>query len=213
MPLMRTPGPQAALAPAAVPASASLDTLLARLAGGDAGERRAAAGALAAHAPADRAQAVAALAQALDTEREPSVSSAILGALAAIGSEESVAVLAGCLRSEDAWLRNAAIEELRAMPAQVAPVMAHLLVDWDRDVRILAVGILDTLRHECVEEWLLQLIDADGDVNVCGAALDVLAEIATDAARGPVARLLARFPDEPYLTFTGGLLLARLEPA
>jgi hypothetical protein len=122
-------------------------------------------------------------------------------------------VLAGCLRSEDAWLRNAAIEQLRAMPAQVAPAMAYLLVDWDRDVRILAVGILDTLRHERVEEWLLQLIDADSDINVCGAALDVLAEIASAAAREPVGRLLARFPHEPYLQFAGGLVLGRLECA
>jgi len=206
MPLMKTTAPQAAIA--LPPAADAFDALLARLAAGDPAARRAAA-----HDLAGQAQAVPALAEALGAERDRSVASAILGALAAIGSEESVSVLAGCLRSEDAWLRNGAIEQLRALPAQVAPVMAHLLVDWDRDVRILAVGILDTLRHERVEEWLLQLIDADGDVNVCGAALDVLAEIATDAARGPVERLLARFPHEPYLKFVGELLLGRLEPA
>ena len=204
MPLMKTPAPQAAAVPPV--AAAGIETLLAQLAAGDATVRRAAAGAL-----AGQPQAVPALAAALDGEREQAVASAVLATLAAIGSEESVAVLAGCLRSEDAWLRNAAIEELRALPAQVAPVMAHLLVDWDRDVRILAVGILDTLRHERVEEWLLQLIDADDDVNVCGAALDVLTGIAGSAARGPVERLLARFPDEPYLQVAGGLLLGRLE--
>jgi len=210
MPLMKTLAPQAAALP---PAPNALDATLAQLAAGDAAVRRAAAHALAADAPANQAQAVPALAEALDTERDHAVSSAILGTLAAIATEESVSVLARCLRSEDAWLRNAAIEALRALPAQVAPVMAHLLVDWDRDVRILAVGILDTLRHERVEEWLLQLIDADGDVNVCGAALDVLADIATGAAHGPVERLLARFPDEPYLRFAGDLLLGRLEQA
>jgi len=168
-------------------------------------ERRAAA-----HALGAWAQSAPALLGALDKETEQSVRSALLGALARVGSEEAVAGLADCLRSEDAWLRNAAIEELRAMPEQVAGVIAHLLADWDRDVRILAVGILDTLRHERVEEWLLQLIDADADVNVCGAALDVLAEVATARAEAPVAALLERFADEPYIAFTGKLVLGRL---
>lgn len=179
--------------------------LTARLGAPEAAERRAAA-----HALGAWAQAAPALLDALGDETEQSVRSALLGALARVGSEEAVAGLADCLRSEDAWLRNAAIEELRAMPEQVAGVIAHLLADWDRDVRILAVGILDTLRHERVEEWLLQLIDADADVNVCGAALDVLAEIATERAEAPVAALLVRFADEPYIAFAGKLVLGRL---
>ncbi|MFC0253313.1 HEAT repeat domain-containing protein [Massilia consociata] len=176
-----------------------------RLASPDAAVRRAAA-----HALADRPDAVPVLAAALEDEPEQAVRSALLGALARIGSEEAVAALAGCLRREDAWLRNTAIDVLRGLPDRVDGAIAHLLVDWDRDVRILAVGILDTLRHERVEEWLLQLIEADEDVNVCGAALDVLAGIATEAARAPVARLLARFADEPYIAFAGKLVLARL---
>lgn len=182
-----------------------LDEHLQRLRAPDAVLRRAAA-----HALGDWPQAVPALLGALDDESEQPVRSAVLGALARIGSEESVAALAACLRREDAWLRNAAIEVLRGLPEQVAPAMAHLLVDWDRDVRILAVGVLDTLRHERVEEWLLQLIDTDEDINVCGAALDVLAELATEAARVPVGRLLARFPGEPYIAFAGRIVLARL---
>lgn len=154
--------------------------------------------------------AAPALLAALSDEREQPVRSALLGALAAIASEEAVAGLAECLRSEDAWLRNAAIDVLRDLPAQVAPVLAHLLVDWDRDVRILAVSVLDTLRHPQVEEWLLQLIEADADINVCGAALDVLAEVATLAAAGPVGRAIARFAGEPYIEFAGRLVLSRL---
>jgi HEAT repeat protein len=176
-----------------------------RLAAPDASVRRAAAVALGASP-----EAVPALLAALDDEPEQAVRSALLDALGRIATEESVAALADCLRREDAWLRNAAIEVLRGMPEQVAGAMAYLLADWDRDVRILAVSILDTLRHERVEEWLLQLIEADGDVNVCGAALDVLAEVGTDAAHAPVRQLLARFPDEPYIAFAGGLVLKRL---
>ena len=190
-----------------IAAGAQLDARSAavRLRDPDAAVRRAAAQELATHP-----DAVPALLAALDDEREQPVRSALLGALAAIGSEEAVAGLAECLRSEDAWLRNAAIDLLRDLPAQVAPVLAHLLVDWDRDVRILAVSVLDTLRHPQVEEWLLQLIEADADLNVCGAALDVLADVATIAAAGPVGRVIARFAGEPYIEFAGRLVLSRI---
>jgi len=181
------------------------DAWLAQLAAPEAAARRAAA-----HALGDWPEAVPVLLCALDVETEQAVRSALLAALGRIGNEEAAAGLAACLRREDAWLRNAAIEVLRGLPGQVAAVIAHLLVDWDRDVRILAVGILDTLRHPSVETWLLQLIEADGDVNVCGAALDVLAEVATDDARAPVTRLLERFDGEPYIAFAGKLVLGRL---
>jgi hypothetical protein len=85
-----------------------------------------------------------------------------------------------------------------------------MLIDPETDIRILAVGILDTLRHARVEDWLLQLIDAETDVNVCGAALEVLTTIGTSAAIGPVTTLMRRFADEPYITFAGRLLLNRL---
>lgn len=167
--------------------------------------RRAAAQAL-----ASVPDAVPGLLAALDAETDLAARSAILGTLAAIGSEEAVAGLADCMRSEDAGLRNAAIDVLRGLPAQVAPVLAHLIVDPDRDVRVLAVGILEALRHPQVEEWLLHLIEADSDMNVCGAALDVLADIATPVAAGPVERLLARFEDEPYIWFAGRFVLSRI---
>ncbi|WP_075791407.1 HEAT repeat domain-containing protein [Massilia putida] len=158
----------------------------------------------------ERTGRVPGLLAALDAETDLAARSAILGTLAAIGSEEAVAGLADCMRSEDAGLRNAAIDVLRGLPAQVAPVLAHLIVDPDRDVRVLAVGILEALRHPQVEEWLLHLIEADSDMNVCGAALDVLADIATPVAAGPVERLLARFEDEPYIWFAGRFVLSRI---
>jgi len=208
MPFIKAKPDSAAHQPAHEPTPQDYAAQAALLAAPQAHVRRAAAQALGAHA-----EAVPALLAAVAAEGEQPVRSAMLDALAQLaarGSEEAVSGLADCLRSEDAWLRNAAIELLRGLPSQVASVMAHLLVDWDRDVRILAVGILDQLRHERVEEWLLQLIEADADVNVCGAALDVLADVATPAALAPVTRLLARFPAEPYLEFAGALVRSRL---
>jgi HEAT repeat protein len=205
MPLIRPP----AAVPDAAPLPFDAATLRRQLGALDPVRRRAAAQAL-----AGDPDAVPLLAAALEDEREQPVRSALLGALAAIGSEDAVCALADCLRSEDAWLRNAAIELLRGAPVQAARVMeglmANLLVDPQRDVRILAIGILDTLRHERVEDWLLQLIEVDDDPNVCGAALDVLAQVGGEAAYGPVERLLARFEGEPFIGFAGKLLLGRL---
>lgn len=159
---------------------------------------------------AGQPEAVPMLLDALKREPTLAVRAALLDSLAATPGDEAVQALAGCLRSEDAWLRNAAIEILRSMPEQVAPVIAHMLIDPETDIRILAVGILDNLRHARVEDWLLQLIDAETDVNVCGAALEVLTTIGTTAAIGPVTALMRRFASEPYISFAARLLLNRL---
>lgn len=172
-----------------------------------AAQRRAAAEAL-----GDWPEAAPLLLAALNTEPEQAVRSAMLDSLARIGSAEAVAGLADCLRSEEPWLRLSAIEVLRGLPEKVPGVIEQLLVDPERDVRILAIGILDSLRHERVEQWLLQLIDTDPDINVCGAAVDVLAEVGTGRARASVTRLLARFPDEPYIAFAAKLVLQRIGP-
>ncbi|BEV15369.1 HEAT repeat domain-containing protein [Herbaspirillum sp. DW155] len=180
-------------------------TALASLQAADPALRRSAAQTL-----AGQPEAVPVIIDALERESSLAVRTALLDSLAATPGDEAVQALAGCLRSEDAWLRNAAIDLLRGMPEQVAPVIAHMLIDPETDIRILAVGILDTLRHARVEEWLLQLIDAETDVNVCGAALEVLTTIGTPSAIGPVTTLMRRFADEPYITFAGRLLLNRL---
>jgi HEAT repeat protein len=198
---------QSTFAPPAARADKLADKL-AHLAAPAAAERRAAAQAL-----ATEPQAVGALLGLLPSEPAVEVRTALLAALAEIGTGEALAGLADCLRSEDAWLRNAAIHVLRATPRQAAPLAERLLADPERDVRILAVGILDAVRDPRVEAWLIDLIERDDDVNVCGAALDLLAEVATAAAAGPVARLLERWPDEPYIRFAAQLAQRRIAGA
>ncbi|QBP75628.1 HEAT repeat domain-containing protein [Herbaspirillum huttiense] len=200
MPLNKSTGMPSASIPEVARATA-----LASLQAADPALRRSAAQTL-----AGQPEAVPVILDALERESSLAVRTALLDSLAATPGDEAVQALAGCLRSEDAWLRNAAIDLLRGMPEQVAPVIAHMLIDPETDIRILAVGILDTLRHARVEDWLLQLIDAETDVNVCGAALEVLTTIGTPAAIGPVTTLMRRFADEPYITFAGRLLLNRL---
>ena len=151
-----------------------------------------------------------ALVNRLKREGDLSVREVILTTLTRIGDSTAVAGLVDCLRSEDAALRNEAIEAMKQLPDEVAPIIRGLLADGDPDVRIFAVNILESLRHPDVEAWLIEVIEAEPHVNVCGAALDLLSEVGTDAALEPLARFKARFVDEPYIQFATDLALSRI---
>ena len=107
-------------------------------------------------------------------------------------------------------MRNEAIEAMKQLPDEVAPIIHGLLADSDPDVRIFAVNILESLRHPDVESWLIEVIETELNVNVCGTALDLLSEVGTDAALEPLARFKARFSDEPYIQFAADLALSRI---
>ena len=154
--------------------------------------------------------ASAALIVQLQREEDSSVREIILTTLTQVGDEEAVAGLVNCLRSEDASLRNEAIEAMKLLPDEVAPIMGQLLKDPDPDVRIFAVNILESLRHEKVEEWLSDVIENDAHVNVCATAVDLLGEVGTLYSWDALKNLKARFPDEPYISFATDLALKRI---
>jgi HEAT repeat protein len=166
---------------------------------------------LAARNMAQDRRSVSALLARLDIEQDASVRDAVLASLAAIGSVQAVDGLADCLRSEEAGLRNAAIETLKSMPHAAPTIMPRLLDDDDPDVRIFAVNILESLRHPQVEDWLLGVIGADPHINVCATAVDLLGEVGTSRAAVALQALPARFPDDPYIVFAASLALRRLQ--
>lgn len=152
----------------------------------------------------------AALVDRLKREGDLSVREVILTTLTRLGDSLAVAGLIDCLRSEDVALRNEAIEAMKQLPDEVAPIMQGLLADLDADVRIFAVNILESLRHPDVESWLIDVIETDPHVNVCATAVDLLSEVGTQAALEPLARFKARFADEPYVQFAADLALSRI---
>jgi len=154
--------------------------------------------------------AAGALASRLICEADPSVREMIMLTLAVLGDTIGIKALTDCLRSDDAALRNGAIEALEQIPDGVAPVIQSLLKDPDPDVRILAVNVLESLRHPAVEQWLLEVLDADAHVNVCANAVNLLAEVGTTASLESLARLKQRFPDEPYIQFATDLAVQRI---
>ena len=155
-------------------------------------------------------EASAALIARLLMEEEVSVREIILTTLTSLGDEVAVAGLVDCLRSESAALRNEAIEAMKQLPDEVAPIMRGLLADADPDVRIFAVNILESLRHPEVESWLIGVIDNDPHLNVCATAVDLLGEVGSIPAREPLLRLKARYADEPYIQFAADLALKRI---
>jgi hypothetical protein len=175
---------------------------------------------LASASPATRRRAARALAELPDTapvlfarladEPNLSVRSIILTGLIAHKSPFVVAGLLPLLRSEDANLRNGAIEALQHMPDEVAPHVEAMLADPDSDVRIFAVDVLAALPHPMVPEWLQRVVTRDPHVNVCAAALDALAEAGEPAAIPALEALAERFGDVAFIKFAVDAAIRRI---
>lgn len=153
----------------------------------------------------------AALGEQLLREAEPSVREAIFTTLKAHASEAAAAALLPLLRSEDAVLRNGAIEALSGMPQAVAPKVAGLLRDQDPDVRIFTVNLLGDLQHPQVPQWLAQVLAHEAAVNVVAAAIEVLAEVGGPEHLGALQEAKRRFADDPFIAFAADMAAQRIE--
>lgn len=180
--------------------------LLAQLRSGDAEQRRWAARDLATHPTS-----AATLGEQLAREPDSSVREALFTSLCAQASEGAASALLPLLRSEDAALRNGAIEALAGMPAAVAPRISQLLADDDADVRIFTVNLLGELHHEQVPAWLLQVLQQDRQVNVVAAAIEVLAEVGAPEHLGALKAARQRFADDAFIGFAIDMAVQRIE--
>lgn len=160
----------------------------------------------------DRPEAADNLGLALGREKDLRRRDGLLAALLAIADPSAAAVLALHLRSEDAGLRSACVETLQAMPAAAASVLPKLLSDPDPDVRLLATEIVRTQPTEVANALLAGLLDAEIQPNVCGAAVEVLAEVGTTDAIRALRAARIRFASEAFLPLAIDTVLARLAP-
>jgi HEAT repeat protein len=156
-------------------------------------------------------QAVPVLMAALEGESDPAVLEAIFSALEVI--PDAALPLTSLLRSDDAGLRNDAVEALQAMPDAVCPLLPGLLADRDADVRILSVEVARCLPAEEMVSLLCGLLIVEGDPNVCTAAVEILAEAGTAEAVPTLRRLAERFPTEPMLSFAVRIAIERITGA
>ncbi len=154
--------------------------------------------------------AVPVLCAHLADEPSLSVRSIILTGLIVSKSPAVVAGLLPLLDSEDANLRNGAIEALQQMPDAVAPHVEAMLADPDSDLRIFAINVLAALPHPNVPAWLRQVVASDPHVNVCAAALDALAEVGEPDAIPDLEDLAERFSDVVFIRFAVDATIRRI---
>ena len=141
------------------------------------------------------------LAKALAIETSSQVKEAIFTSLVLIRTDASARAAAEFVRSDDASLRGGALDALAAMPEVAQPMLPGLLADMDPDVRLLSCELVRKMAPEAATQMLGFLLKTETEVNVCGAAVDVLAEIGTPDAIGPLLACKSRFPDEAFLGF------------
>lgn len=155
----------------------------------------------------------AALAAALVRETDQRVREAMFTSLARIGTRDSVAGLLSMLRSDDAALRAGALDVLRSSVIATHELLPQLLSDSDADVRILSCELARSLTSEEASRSLCALLARETEINVCAAAIEVLAEVGNDTALPILAQCAQRFPQVPFLTFAIKLATDRITAA
>jgi HEAT repeat protein len=153
---------------------------------------------------------VGALAAALLGESEARVREAILTSLARSGSPAAMDAVLPHLRSDDAGLRTAALDALQAMPLAVAPRLGKLLHDPDPDVRLLACDLVRHVQATEASSLLASVLRGEQDVNVCAAAVEVLAEVGGFEDLPALSACAERFPNEPFLRFSVETTIQRI---
>jgi len=147
----------------------------------------------------------------LHEESDNTVRDAIFTTLARIGGSAVVDGVVPFLRSDDAELRNCAIDVLKNLPDATAGCIESLIGDADPDVRIFAINVLESLRHPKVEAWLIEVLQNDPHENVCATAIDLLGEVGTPAAIPALRAARTRFESE-FTRFACDLALQRIGP-
>jgi HEAT repeat protein len=150
------------------------------------------------------------LADALRSEADIRVREAIFTGLARIGNQEGVEAVLPYVRSGDANLRTGALDALRTMIDAVRPRLAEWLADPDPDFRILICDLAREIPSPEATSLLCDVLSRDQQVNVCAAAMDVLAENGGPAALPALKACSERFRGEPFLGFVAQLAAARI---
>lgn len=118
--------------------------------------------------------------------------------------------LLGLVRSDNIGLRNAVVAALPLLGEALLPELQSLLDDADPAVRIAAVNVLQGMRGQRVVDLALAAVKDDLHVNVCAAAVDILAEAGGPDAVAPLRALVKRFPDVPFIAVAVAVAIKRI---
>lgn len=157
------------------------------------------------------AENISLLSEALSKEEDKAVREALFTALARIATPDSIAVIIPYVRSDDASLRTGAMDALRGVPNLVIPHLQSMLGDSDPDVRVLACDLGRVLTDRETPKLLYAILESDPNGNVCGAAVEVVAEIGDADGIASLLRCADRFPSDPFLSFAIKSAVERLQ--
>jgi hypothetical protein len=164
----------------------------------------------AARAAAENPDLAAELAAALPTETDSRVCEAMFTSLARMDTSVIARHILPLLRSTDAALRTGALDALRSSLAAVSELLPQLLRDRDIDVRILSCELARSLPGAEATRQLCALLRDEREVNVCAAAIEVLAEVGDPEALPILAQCEQRFAEVPFLCFAIQVATERL---
>lgn len=155
----------------------------------------------AAHAPSGETQSVAPLLDAWRGEHDMNKREALIAAIAASQDAARTDALMRIVEEGDAASRNFAILAWQGLPAHEVLRGAALLESANADARVLALSVLQAAPGRDVEPLLIDLLSAEADVNVCAAAVELLAECGTRAASPALLAARERFADNEFVAF------------
>ena len=115
--------------------------------------------------------------------------------------EEDFQKMFAMLKSDNAYLRNAAVSFLQGYGEDVKQFIENLINNEDRDIRIFAANILGDLRFDGSVDLLRYLIMKENDINVLMSAVDYLGEVGSKEDIAILESIKESYKDEPYVAF------------
>jgi HEAT repeat protein len=155
----------------------------------------------AAHAPSSETKPAASLLDAWRGEQDMSKREALIAAIAASQDAAKTDALMRIVEEGDAASRNFAILAWQGLSAHEVLRGAALLESANADARVLALSVLQAAPGRDVEPLLIGLLSTEADVNVCAAAVELLAECGTRAASPALLAARERFADNEFVAF------------
>lgn len=139
---------------------------------------------------ANRAEGVPPLLARLSAEPSRAVREAIFAALLQIDGDAAIDGVLGLLDSEDSFLRNQAVEVLRARGSKVVPYLGTAFREGDGDRRKFVVDVLAKLGDDGTS-GIYESALADTDLNVVITAVESLGAARRNAFRERIEKLVA----------------------
>jgi HEAT repeat protein len=160
---------------------------------------------------AARAGDVDLLVETLKSEADSFVREAILTSLARRADARAITALAELIGDEDPRLRNGVIETLSSMGDEVIDCLAPMLDSENHHIRIYVLTVLSMIKNPRAALVALKTAQCDDNVNVCAAALEVVAASGSPDLIRELRSIPSRFPNQPYLAFAARAALSQIE--